>query len=315
MNKPEPQTNESREEIGLLPCPFCGNSEIRSQSIDGAKQWATWCHKCGGGFNVACFDKEFTERFWNKRVPLTSSGSSPSVGGVEAESQTGKEGDATCLTSITKKSSENPSPKKTSSGDPESSIPPVASIGEQAAEKIEHVLHIHKTANRKHMIAKIINEVVGASSVAQGQKWWIEERGGYVFIYFGHRDNNMEMDGKFAGCLQQCCNAHNSTLGFKCVEETDCPYCGGRAVPWPNEPGPCPVCRSEKMLCCPKCHVIHRASEPCSKCVSASDEEVAKRVAYEIWTLEAHRKTVCPIPKSQMEAIILAALRQNRAEK
>jgi hypothetical protein len=50
----------------------------------------------------------------------------------------------------------------------------------------------------------------GRASAEGEQPWWIEERSGSVFIYFGHRDNNMEMARKYASCLQVCCNAHNA---------------------------------------------------------------------------------------------------------
>lgn len=53
----------------LKPCPFCGSTEIKSKSTGGTKEWATWCSKCGAGFNIVCYDQEFSERAWNKRTP------------------------------------------------------------------------------------------------------------------------------------------------------------------------------------------------------------------------------------------------------
>lgn len=90
---PDPVTTKSREETGLLPCPFCGHDGVEllkaESPINGALRWYPSCMNEECAFTNTDWTTFWTRReaitAWNARVLPLPSSSSPSVTSVEAE--------------------------------------------------------------------------------------------------------------------------------------------------------------------------------------------------------------------------------------
>ena len=59
------KTNHNTVDIELLPCPFCGSTDLNTSHIN-----EIWCKNCDGGVHLGYHGedtKKFTIESWNRR--------------------------------------------------------------------------------------------------------------------------------------------------------------------------------------------------------------------------------------------------------
>lgn len=98
------QRDQSPEQTGLAPCPFCGSEDVGRPFDDGRKNCWITCNVCSCDGPLAAIEDVNAERVartqWNQRAPLTSSGEpqptvSHSAPKAESEGAAERQGQAT----------------------------------------------------------------------------------------------------------------------------------------------------------------------------------------------------------------------------